>query len=290
MENKIKLIINYAEQLKKDNGWDIIINDRYGILGAEITKDGRGIIGGWRNNPYCLTIKSNHRLWNRCVALKAVRDKKLKENGRLYKTTCYCGVTEYTVPVIVGGLLVATVSATGFFAPLTENMQNILSRRVGVTALEFCARRSCLLNEADDTVQKLWIYLKVLAEMISEVADNSPVLKGSVNFSEDEGDYVRKAIDYINDNYMFPITAADVAEYCHLSLSYLQHLFAKHKSKGIFKEITARRMSLACYMLKNTNCSVKEIAIKCGFQNVDYFSVAFKKQCGTTPLKYRRLQ
>ena len=41
-------------------------------------------------------------------------------------------------------------------------------------------------------------------------------------------------------------------------------------------------------MLLETNESINEIALKCGFNDSDYFGNAFKRTKGISPLKYRK--
>jgi AraC family cel operon transcriptional repressor len=56
----------------------------------------------------------------------------------------------------------------------------------------------------------------------------------------------------------------------------------------VARELHLRRISYACELLRDSQKSVREIALKCGFSNVDYFSAAFRRTRGTTPLAYRR--
>jgi AraC-like DNA-binding protein len=41
-------------------------------------------------------------------------------------------------------------------------------------------------------------------------------------------------------------------------------------------------------MLRETNRSICEIAIACGFQTPSYFSYAFRKEMGVVPQDYRK--
>jgi AraC-like DNA-binding protein len=69
----------------------------------------------------------------------------------------------------------------------------------------------------------------------------------------------------------------------------LQHLFIEFSSDGIASAIRRKRIERACRYLIETDRSIKDIAFSCGFYNTDYFSVAFKKSTGTSPLKFRKL-
>ncbi|MBQ7900574.1 MAG: helix-turn-helix transcriptional regulator [Clostridia bacterium] len=46
----------------------------------------------------------------------------------------------------------------------------------------------------------------------------------------------------------------------------------------------------ACYMLNNTNCTVIQCALDCGFTSLRSFNRNFKLQTSLTPQQYRGLQ
>lgn len=49
-----------------------------------------------------------------------------------------------------------------------------------------------------------------------------------------------------------------------------------------------KKISLACHMLKNTNLTVRQIAVELSFADEYYFSNLFKKKKGVSPKKYRQ--
>lgn len=51
--------------------------------------------------------------------------------------------------------------------------------------------------------------------------------------------------------------------------------------------VTRCRIALAKSLLEETNLSVNEIAVKCGYEDVINFFRNFKKSENTTPLAYR---
>jgi AraC-like DNA-binding protein len=48
------------------------------------------------------------------------------------------------------------------------------------------------------------------------------------------------------------------------------------------------RVEAARDMLRKTDLSVTEIAIRCGYSTSQYFSTVFRKYTGTTPTQFRR--
>lgn len=287
--NLEEIIENYGARLSADKGFDIIINDRYGLLKNSKANNFNGIINGWHNNPYCMKIKSDIKLWKRCVFLKRLRDKKIINNPIPNWHICYCGVAEYVIPIVFNGVLISEISVTGFKGKLAQSMIDILCKRTSFQREEFLRDYNSLLEITNDMERILNEYLLPIKELILKIADENQTKGIFFNKTENSSvEYITKALDYINNNFTKSITANDVAKHCNLSLSHLQHLFGKYHIRGVFAEILYKRIEMACYMLKNTNCSVKEIALNSGFNNVDYFSTAFKRQYGVSPLKYKK--
>ena len=78
-----------------------------------------------------------------------------------------------------------------------------------------------------------------------------------------------------------------LAEQCNMSQTYFRRLF--HSLYGVSPKqyILSARMRWAKTMLKSTDDSITEIAENCGFDNVYYFSRAFRNHQGVSPSQYR---
>lgn len=84
------------------------------------------------------------------------------------------------------------------------------------------------------------------------------------------------------------ITLTDLAKATHLSVRQLQRLLQKQYGTTFQKKRTQARISTACILLKNTPCSLNEIAEQTGYSSPEHFSYAFHKQMGCTPGAYRK--
>ena len=100
-----------------------------------------------------------------------------------------------------------------------------------------------------------------------------------------------KAVSYIDSNYQDSgISMEKVCEEFGISVSYLSLLFKKDKESTFVKYLTNVRIEKAKELLKLTGDRVVEVAEKCGFNDVYYFSHCFKKYIGVSPKKYREEQ
>lgn len=100
--------------------------------------------------------------------------------------------------------------------------------------------------------------------------------------------YITQAMDYILSNSASDVTVMDVANYLHISRSYLFSLFKKHLNTSPQRFLTMSRISNARELLARTDIPIAVIADSCGYQNPFAFSRVFKKEMGLTPTEYRQ--
>ncbi|TAH63478.1 MAG: AraC family transcriptional regulator [Gottschalkiaceae bacterium] len=101
--------------------------------------------------------------------------------------------------------------------------------------------------------------------------------------------HVRKAIEYTRKHYKKPLSLDRIAKYLDLNKCYFCHLFKKETGKSYSKFLNEIRIEKSKYLLLNTDLSMLEIALSVGYNNQNYYNIAFKKNTGTTPLKYRNM-
>lgn len=268
-------------------GLDIVIYDECRLL----TRTALGRLkqtGKWHTNPYCLTIKEDGKLQKRCAGLKNAFVQKVLAADQVAKSTCYCGVTEYVMPVVIQGKLICMVAAVGFRGQLSEHMEKLLSARTGLSSRKFRKLRENGLKIVDDEqgiIKAVEILGTLVKAYLAEDASLSRLLGGS---GKEQNAYVLQAMDYIGQNFAKPIGPGAVAEYCHVNTSYLQHLFSSALGHGVAQQIRLCRLSYGEELLCTTGYTVEQISYLCGFSSADYFSTAFKKQFGCAPLQYRK--
>jgi len=98
---------------------------------------------------------------------------------------------------------------------------------------------------------------------------------------------VRKAVQYIRENYAKTITLKRMAEELYVSPNYLCDLFKRHTGKNVMEYLADYRLRLAETYLRQVACKVSDVSSLVGYRDAKYFSTAFKKKYGMTPLEYR---
>ena len=124
-----------------------------------------------------------------------------------------------------------------------------------------------------------YLYL-FIAELMQEALELAP------HPANTSSQYVINAIKYIQFNYFHDISIDDIAKAVGVSRSHLYRVFMSNVGQSPIDYLTNYRISEACYLLKNSQLSIAEIAVSVGFFDQFYFSRVFKKNKGVPPSKY----
>ena len=96
-----------------------------------------------------------------------------------------------------------------------------------------------------------------------------------------------KALRFIGENMLAPITVKDVAAAAYVSVSTLERYFEKNLRLSPSEYLKKRRLSHAAELLKN-GTSVTDACHFSGFADCSKFIQLFRKHYGVTPLKWKK--
>ena len=96
-----------------------------------------------------------------------------------------------------------------------------------------------------------------------------------------------KILKYVNNNYHMALTNEEIAEKFHYHPNHLNSIFKAEVGVSLREYITRVRVERAANMLLNTDVSVSEIALACGFYDTPHFIRCFKSVMKITPGRYR---
>lgn len=100
-------------------------------------------------------------------------------------------------------------------------------------------------------------------------------------------DPIRTAIQYIDSHLAEPVTLAELARMCHFFPYYFHRLFTAVVGQPLAAYVRDRRILEACRQLAQTEKSILDIALDCGFQSAQAFSRAFRDSQGMSARDYR---
>lgn len=101
--------------------------------------------------------------------------------------------------------------------------------------------------------------------------------------------YIKAAKQYVWDNSEYKITMEDISKKLYISAGYFGFIFKKETGVNFIDYVIEVKMAKAKKLLLSSNCKVKEIAAKVGYDDYTYFCKIFKKMAGCTPLEYRSM-
>jgi LacI family transcriptional regulator len=101
---------------------------------------------------------------------------------------------------------------------------------------------------------------------------------------------VAKTLHLIRERPVENLGVDALARMAGVSRRSLEMKFRKETGKTIHEAVVGRRMSEAKRLLTVGDISIAEVAERCRFSSVHYFSAAFKREVGETPGRYRRMQ
>ncbi|VGO20403.1 helix-turn-helix domain-containing protein [Pontiella sulfatireligans] len=111
------------------------------------------------------------------------------------------------------------------------------------------------------------------------------------NFSQTRPEPVRQALKWmrqqIDDNPCDTFSLADISRAAKCSPKHLCRVFRSSVGYSPAQTGTLMRLQLAIAMLARSNLNIKEIGLRCGFENPHYFSRCFSKVFGRSPSAVR---
>ncbi|MHA6532464.1 response regulator transcription factor [Paenibacillus sp. BAC0078] len=100
---------------------------------------------------------------------------------------------------------------------------------------------------------------------------------------------VRRARQYMLEHYgEYGLTLESIAGSLQASPVYLSRLFKQELGESFGTYLTQIRIRKAAQLLHSTELSILEVAERTGYETQHYFSTAFKKQTGVSPLQFRK--
>jgi AraC-like DNA-binding protein len=98
---------------------------------------------------------------------------------------------------------------------------------------------------------------------------------------------IEKVVDYAFKNYSSRITAKDITNLVHMSAAGFSRFF-KSRTEIVFTLfLNEIRLAQAQKLLTESNKSIHEISIECGYKNLSYFNRQFKLHNRLSPKSFR---
>lgn len=132
--------------------------------------------------------------------------------------------------------------------------------------------------------------VKMLAilDMLSNRKDMVKILQPSPYEAQTVAEKLEMTDRYLVSNVYGKVSLEEVASYVGMNRTYFCMFFRKHYGKGFADYLNDMRIEKAVSLLAIHGKPVADIAKECGFKTAPYFTRAFRKSKGMTPVEYRK--
>jgi AraC family transcriptional regulator len=96
-----------------------------------------------------------------------------------------------------------------------------------------------------------------------------------------------RVLDYINEHLDRDIKLKDLAQLLGISQFHFSHLFKQAIGVSPYQYLIQQRIERAKQLLKQTDRSIMDISLECGFNSHSHLSKQFRQFTGITPKAYR---
>lgn len=202
--------------------------------------------------------------------------------------SCFAGLTDVAVPVVVGGQHVATLMSGQVFRrqPTERDFLMVIKMLRGEQNGEWEKKVRKAYFETpvvtSDRFQAIIHLLNVFAQFLVDYAS-----RHAIACSADEPDAVSSAKQFVQSHVEEPITLALVVEHVHVSRFYFCKLFRKATGMTLTEYVSRVRVEKAKTLLVDPSLRISEVVYAAGFGSIPRFNSVFKRYVGMPPTEYR---
>lgn len=110
-----------------------------------------------------------------------------------------------------------------------------------------------------------------------------------INTHKTTDNTISPLISYVHENFLTLSSIEEIASTFYITPSHLCRTFKKLTGYTVIQYINILKIQKACSLLHDTQKSITEIALECGFNSTMYFCKTFKAFLNITPTDYRRI-
>ncbi len=264
---------------------DQLLNTFYRISGLKIilfnSRFQALATGGEESSVYCKALHRSKKCLDVCMQSDLDGFRRVAQTGETYIYRCPFGLNEVITPIkngesVIGYLIVGPSLLEG-----KEWVEHLLER-----AQEYAPELP--RDELKAQVEAIKRYSQEDFDAFCETLTVfAAYLEGAGQLSDSEKTIGQLIKSYIKKNLSKKITLAELSLHIHCSTVTLTEHFRREYGITIMQYVMQKRMELAEQLLVETTLPVTDIAGRCGFSDVEYFSRCFKSTHELPPTEWR---
>lgn len=158
--------------------------------------------------------------------------------------------------------------------------------------LRFSPKNSSYFRSEFEKLHRIWTTRNPGYEYEAKILLYRILLKMEQEWSADRnsvnGQLLAQALEYIHNHFTDgAVSVEKLASLCGMSDTYFRKLFVAEHGITPQRYISRLRLTTASELLQSGYYTVSEIASRCGFNNINYFSTFIKKETGLSPVAFR---
>ncbi len=106
-------------------------------------------------------------------------------------------------------------------------------------------------------------------------------------FDERGNKIMAEIYNHVRENYFKPLSLKSVSRIAMMGPAAFSKYFKKNSGACFIEYLNRVRTNKACYLLRETEYQIHEIASECGFTSISNFNKQFRKNEGMSPGSYR---
>ncbi|MDB5019732.1 MAG: hypothetical protein JWQ28_859 [Pedobacter sp.] len=135
-----------------------------------------------------------------------------------------------------------------------------------------------------------WLLLLDILNILSVSKDLAYICTGIITGqNQRETTRMNKIIDFVIKNFNREIALSEAADIANMAENSFSRYFSQRTRKSFTSFVNEVRLNHASKLLIETDKSVTEIGMDCGFNNLSNFNRQFRKQYNNNPLSFKKL-
>lgn len=258
-------------------------NTLTGIRIAFFTTDGKQLIESQKHlASFCSILRKDAKAEANCSRCDRDACLRAQDKGGLYLYHCHAGLTEAISPLIINSELVAYMMFGQVLdSPPSEELWQKILRNCSSYQIDYAALKEAFFKLQGMEWEKLQAAASIM-EMSTKYIHMSRVV--TVRHLS----VIERIKSYIEKNLYKPLTISELSTEFSLSKSYLSRLIKDEFKMTLSDYILKSKIEMAERLLNESDLTVKDIGIRLGFADPNYFSRAFRKAVGISPSEYRK--
>jgi AraC-like DNA-binding protein/ligand-binding sensor protein len=243
---------------------------------------------GASENAFCALVARTPAGCAACLETQVRAQRSAARKPTAQQISCFAGLTDVAVPVMIGEWHVATLMSGQIFRrEPTERDFTMVARMVGSGMSDDWLRQARKAYfetpvATADRFQAIVQLLNVFAQYLADFAG-----RHTIACSTEEPAAVTNAKQFVQAHVKEPITLAEVVQNARVSRFYFCKMFKKATGMTLTEYVARVRVEKAKALLVDPSLRITEVLYSAGFGSVPQFNSVFKRYAGMAPTEYR---